>query len=66
MTFDFQTEKEKSVSWYAEMASNLATVDQARHSVKVLQDRFPHDFGDLGQLVAQRMKEQQSDPVHRD
>ena len=61
MTFNFQTEKEASVNWYAQMASNPATVDQARHSVKALQDKFPHDFGDLGQLVAQRMKEQQSE-----
>ena len=65
MTFNFQTEKEASVNWYAQMASNPATVDQARHSVKALQDKFPHDYGDLGQLVAQRMKES-NDPVHRD
>lgn len=59
--FNFQTEKETSVNWYAQMARNPATVDQARHSVKALQDKFPHDYGDLGQLVAQRMKEQQSE-----
>lgn len=55
--FNFQAHKAALAIWYADMAANPATVDQARHSVKALQDKFPHDYGDLGQLVAQRMKE---------
>jgi hypothetical protein len=46
---------EQIVSHYAKMASDPATVEQARHSVAYLAKQWPEVFGDLGRLVKERI-----------
>lgn len=45
----------KLVEHYAKLASNPATVEQARHSVSWLMKEWPGVFGDLGKMVKERL-----------
>ena len=61
MTFDQQAVKDKALAHLVAMASEPGWKEQAWHSAKALARDWPEMFGDLPEMLTQRMRQLSSE-----